>query len=316
MSHTVVSFGEVLWDLLPAGPVLGGAPFNFAFRINNLGDNGIIISRLGNDQYGKKALNQITEYNMNTDYIQTDKKYPTGTVKIILDENREPDYDIITNVAYDYINTEENIFKLLKNTDCLCFGMLAQRNKVSGKTIDMMINEFNGSLIFLDINLRKNCYTKENILRSMEKADIIKLNEDEVKIIANYYNKSDLSIPDFLDHIIEKNNYKYCILTLGPKGVFAMSNSGEKLYMPAFAVKLEDPCGAGDAFSAGFIHSILDGKSLFESCRMGNAMGSIVASQKGATQLITIPEIENFIEDGNFEEIDPYFKKYLRECDK
>lgn len=312
MSYTVVSFGEVLWDLLPKGAVLGGAPFNLAFRVNSLGNKGIILSKLGKDNYGDKALLQIKQFKMNTDFIQIDNNYPTGTVNIFFDENKEPDYDIITNVAYDFINPEDSLFNLLEKADCFCFGLLAQRNPVSKDTIDKMLNEFKGPYIFLDINLRKNCYTKENIISSLKKANIIKFNEEEVKIIAKYFDKTDLSIPDFIDFVIETNNLKYCILTLGDKGAYTVSDTRERVYLPAYSIKLEDPCGSGDAFSAGFIHSILNGKSLFESCRLGNALGSIVANQKGATQLITISEIENFIKTREFAKMDPVFKKYFK----
>ncbi len=143
MGFTIVAFGEALWDLLPTGPVLGGAPLNFAYRVNSLGHRSIIVSRLGKDDLGEKAREQIVTLGMDDTCLQWDDAYPTGTVEVYFDEDKNPDYTIIENVAYDYIESSANLENIVKSADCLCFGTLAQRNTVSRQTLlELALNIF------------------------------------------------------------------------------------------------------------------------------------------------------------------------------
>jgi len=131
MQKTVLSFGEALWDLFPSGPALGGAPFNFACRVNSLGDRGIIISRIGRDDYGRKALEQIAAFGMDVSCLQREDRHPTGTVKVRLDDQGNPDFLIVPEVAYDFIGVTEELLELARAADCLCFGTLVQRAPTS-----------------------------------------------------------------------------------------------------------------------------------------------------------------------------------------
>ncbi|MBT8367019.1 MAG: hypothetical protein KJP23_20195, partial [Deltaproteobacteria bacterium] len=234
MGFTVVAFGETLWDLLPTGPVLGGAPLNFAYRVDSLGHRSIIVSRLGKDDLGQKAREQIVTLGMDDTCLQRDDAYPTGTVKIHLDQEKNPDYTIIENVAYDYIEFRASLENIVKSADCLCFGTLAQRNLVSRQTLQRLFSSFSGKFSLLDINLRKNCYFEETIKSSLKQANILKLNDEELTILVDLLKLQDDSLPDQAEHLLKSADLKYCVITLGEKGAFALSHRGEKIYSPGY----------------------------------------------------------------------------------
>lgn len=311
MGFTVVSYGEALWDLLPTGAVLGGAPLNFAYRVNSLGNRGVIISRLGKDELGQRAFEQVIAFGMEDAFMQWDESHPTGTVEIYFDDARNPYYTITEDVAYDHIEFMSGLSDLIGSADCLCFGTLAQRNAVSRKTLENLLDDFTGAFTLLDINLRKNCYSQETISTSLERANIIKLNEEEMKELAEVCSLKGKSLLETAESLVRKVGLICCVVTLGPRGAFAVSRKGEKVYLPGFEVKLADPCGAGDGFSAGFIHLLLNQKPLAEACRFGNALGAMVAEQEGATQPITHEEILEFIATGKFALIDERFEHIL-----
>ena len=296
MSSTVVAFGEALWDLLPTGPVLGGAPLNFAYRVHSLGHPSIIVSRLGKDDFGQKAREQIVTLAMDDTGLQCDDTYPTGTVEIYFDEDKNPDYTIIENVAYDYIEFSDTLANIVEHADCLCFGTLAQRNTVSRRTLQRLLSKFSGKFRLLDINLRKNCYSTETIESSLQQANILKLNDEEIAILGDLLGLQGNSAPDQVENLLKHAGLEYCVVTLGERGAFALSRRGEKIYVPGYHVNLVDPCGSGDGFAAGFIHGLLEGGSLNQACRLGNALGAMVAQQEGATQPISYQETMAFME--------------------
>jgi len=296
MSHhkpfTIAAFGEVLWDLLPDRTIIGGAPFNFAYRINSLGNKAYIISSVGKDDYGKKALEKISKLNMSTKYIQQDGRYPTGSVEVYLDEFKKPDYNIITEVAYDFIQLNDSIISMVNSADCLCFGTLARRNRESKETLQALLDAFKGSFRLYDINLRKNCYTRETIHESLLHTDILKLNDEEAREVNDLFQLNAKHLPGIVKEILNRYPIQICIITLGPNGVLAISADKKIVYEPGYKVLMQDPLGAGDAFSAGFLSEILSGSDLRKACRYGNQLGAIVATQAGATQTITRKEME------------------------
>jgi len=244
-------------------------------------------------------------------FLQWDKEHPTGRVEIRFDEAKNPDYTIIESVAYDYIEILDGLLDLIRTSDCLCFGTLAQRSKISRRTLWRLLDEFSGSYALLDINLRRHCYSKETIAFSLDKANIVKMNEEEARVLAGIYGSQGKSLLEITESLLKKTNLKYCVVTLGPKGAFAVSSDGEMIYSPAFEVDLADPCGAGDGFSAGFIHTLLSKKPLTEACRFGNALGALVAQQQGATQPITCQEISDFMVKGKPGHVDVRLKDFL-----
>ncbi len=309
--ETVAAFGEVLWDLLPDGPVLGGAPFNFAYRINTLGNRAVMISRIGGDELGNKALKQMQSLGIDTEHIQTDGNYPTGTVEIVLDEKRNPDYTIIEDVAYDHIQTTPTVLDAVKEAGSFCFGTLAQREEQSASALREMLGVFNGKYCIYDINLRKNCYSDENIIYSLKRANILKMNEDEAPELSRIFEIPDGSLPDFAGKLIEAAELKHVLITLGERGVIACSDAGEKIYAAGFRIELADPCGSGDAFTAAFLDSLLKRRPLETACRYGNALGALVAAQNGATGMIDTEQLERFVKERKADSIDERFTGFM-----
>jgi len=295
-SPTVVAFGEVLWDLLPSGPVLGGAPLNFMYRVTSLGLLGAMISKLGNDNYGNQALQHLGDLGLRTDFVQRTSDLPTGTVHITLDEQKNPDFTIVRNVAYDAIDYDDTMGELVKHAECLCFGTVAQRSEQSRQTLARLTEEFSGPYALYDINLRKDCYTPEIIQASLSKSTILKLNDAEVPVVANMYGLPE-TLPEFTEGLFKVTPLRYCLITLGSYGAFAVSHQQEKVYEPGYQVELVDTCGSGDAFTAGFLVTLLRHHNLREACRIGNALGAMVAEQPGATQAITLEEVRQFMQN-------------------
>lgn len=294
MKKIILSFGEVLWDILPTSTILGGAPFNFVYRVNSLGDKGLMVSRLGKDSLGQAAFEKVVSLGLDTIYLQWDTQFPTGTVQVSFDEENNPDYVIIPHVAYDQVEITDSLLDAAQSADCLCFGTLAQRSQKSRFTLQKLIAHSNNSLKFLDINLRKDCYSEETITYSLEKANILKLNEEEAQQLAQILDIPHETIPQFCEEIISKWSLQYCIVTLAEKGAFAQSHQGEKVYSPGFKVNPVDSLGSGDAFSAGFIYKILRQAPLNEACEFGNVLGALVATQEGATYPIIEEDINSF----------------------
>jgi fructokinase len=266
--------------------------------MNSLGHRSIIVSRLGTDDLGEKARQQIVSLGMDDTCLQWDDAYPTGTVKIYFDKNKNPDYTIIEKVAYDHVEFSDNLETIIKSADCLCFGTLAQRNIDSRQCLHNMLSRFSGKFTLLDINLRKNCYSAKTLKTSLEQANILKLNDEELAVLVDIFGLAGHSIPDQAEHLLHQTGLAYCVVTLGESGAFAISHRGDKIYSPGFHINLVDPCGAGDGFAAGFIHALLNKDSLKQACRIGNALGALVAQQEGATQPISYQEIMAFMETG------------------
>jgi fructokinase len=312
LSSTIVSFGEALWDLLPTGLLLGGAPLNFAYRANSLGHPSIIVSRLGNDDLGQKAHEQIVTLGMDDTCLQWDNTYPTGTVEIYFDKDQNPDYTITENVAYDHIEFSAKLENIVERADCLCFGTLAQRNRVSRRTLQRLLSIFSGRFRLLDINLRKNCYSYETIESSLEQANILKLNDEELTVLADLLGLQGDSAPDQVEHLLQHTGLEYCVVTLGERGALALSRRGEKSYSPGYHINLVDPCGSGDGFAAGFIHSLLEDKPLREACRLGNALGAMIAQQEGATQPVSYEAVMAFMDANQPEIIDKSLTDFMK----
>lgn len=280
---------------MPSCTVLGGAPFNFTYRADSLGDLGLMVSRLGSDHLGKRAYNRIVELGLDTRHIQWDGEFPTGTVQVSFDENNNPDYVIIPNVAYDRVEIDGALVETAANADCLCFGTLAQRSETSRRTLRELIKHADNSLKLLDINLRKDCYTLESIHFSLEHADVLKLNEDEAHRLEKILDITCSSLDDFCRRILDNWEIKYCVVTLAEKGALVVSEQGDSLYVPGYKVDPVDSLGSGDAFSAGFVHKILRGESAAQACEFGNVLGALVATQEGGTAPVIDESIERFL---------------------
>lgn len=291
----IAAFGEVLWDLLPDASVLGGAPFNFTYRMNSLGHDGMMISAVGKDELGEKALKTISGLQISDRYIQINPEYPTGTVNVFFDEFKNPDYEIIKDAAYDFVTFNEEMERLMAETACICFGTLAQRNTLSRHTLQKLLQNFRGKYRFYDLNLRKNCYSTELIISSLHHADILKLNEGEANELNHLLKLNKKGLVEICKELACVFQLQYGVVTLEERGSLAVSAAGEVVYTPGFEVGLNDPLGAGDAFSAGFVDALLRGKSLQEAGETGNLLGAVVATQKGATQQIKPDQLDQLL---------------------
>ncbi len=294
MRKLILSFGETLWDVFPSGPVLGGAPLNLAYRLNSLGDRAIIVTRLGRDEYGARALDQIAALGMESIHVQANDVRPTGTVQVTLDDKGNPDFQIVPGVAYDFIEVTGELLELATTADCFCFGTLAQRSPASRHSLLRLLEAATRSLKFLDLNLRKDCFFRETISASLKAADVVKMNLQEAHYLAELFEVSLSSLPDFCAEMIEEWSLSCYLVTLGEHGALAASPK-EIVYVPGYEISVKDSCGSGDAFSAGFIHRFLRGGTLAECSQLGNALGAMVAMQTGATTPIDIKEIQDFL---------------------
>jgi fructokinase len=307
VKKTIVSFGEILWDILPAGKVIGGAPFNFAYRINSLGNRGLIMSRLGRDEPGYNAFDTVSALGLETTYLQWDDSSPTGTVQVSFDEHNNPDYLIVPDVAYDYIQATETFLDILPAVDCFCFGTLSQRSEQTRLALRQLLERAGSSLKLCDINLRKKCYDKETIVFSLEQADIVKMNENEALELAGLLGIPDRSLIHICEQLGSKFSLRYCTVTLAENGAYSLSDNGESVYVPGYSIESIDSLGTGDAFAAGFVHQILDGNSLAEACELGNKLATLVAAKRGATAAVTQEDIRCFQEEGVGRNIHPQF---------
>lgn len=307
MKKRILAFGEILWDILPDKTILGGAPFNFAYRVNSLGDEGLFVSSLGLDELGESAHEHVRRLGMDTSLLQRSPEFPTGTVNVSFDQNHMPDYVINPGVAYDHIKLSPDLLTAAAGIDCLCFGTLIQRAEESRKTLYALIEEVPGAVRFIDINLRKDCYSRETIIYSLEKANILKLNDDEVFKLREILGIPGGTFPGFCEHIIDEFSLDTVLVTFGDSGAFARSAGGEEVYVPGYRIDLADSLGAGDAFSAAFVHSLLKGCSLQEACDLGNALGALVSTTHGATAVISKREVSRFMESDPGRKYHPEF---------
>ncbi|MHC5056651.1 MAG: PfkB family carbohydrate kinase [Planctomycetota bacterium] len=295
---TILAFGETLWDVFPAGAKLGGAPLNFVYRADSLGDRGLIATRIGTDDLGDRAFADIQGLGLDTSHVQRDAARPTGTVPVTVDEAGNPDFTILPDVAYDYIEATEAMLAAAGGADCVCFGTLVQRAPVSRASLGKVLGAAKGAMKLLDMNLRRDCYTEETVAASLERADVLKLNDDEARELAGMLGLGRISIQEFAARACERWSLSHCVVTLGERGAFAAASGGEAAYAPGYRVEVADTCGSGDAFTAGFIHSLLEGRPLGECCEVGSALGAMVASQDGGTGAVAPEEVEAFMASG------------------
>jgi fructokinase len=306
---TILAFGEVLWDILPSCTVLGGASLNFTYRVNSLGHTGMMISRLGKDDLGNQAFAQMKTLGLDGSLVQWEEEFPTGTVDVSFDAANNPDFVINPDVAYDQIELTSALETAVANCDCFYFGTLAQRAAKSRATLWALIEMAAKSLKLLDINLRKKCYSRETITYSLQKADILKLNDEEAYQLGDILDMPFRGLVEFSQRIMAQWDLQYCLVTLAGKGVLARSRTDEQVYVPGWQIALQDSVGSGDAFTAGFVHTILQEADLQAACEFGNIVGAIVATQTGATTAVTAEQIDRFIKEQYDLKIHPELKR-------
>ena len=279
----IVGLGEVLWDLLPERKSLGGAPANFAYIANLLGDEGIVASRVGHDQNGTDARICLERLGLRTDFLQTDENHATGTAKVEVDPAGQPRYEIPQPSAWDFLDWTVGWQDLAARADAVCFGSLAQRSAKSHATIATFLRAMpQGSAGVFDVNLRQSFWTPEIILESLQQADIVKLNDEEMPTIKALSNISEHDDRVSMCLLVEKWNLKLVCVTGGSSGSLLVSKSDSNEHL-GFRVKVADTVGAGDAFTAALVHEYVSGSSLDLMNEMANLVGAWVASEVGGT---------------------------------
>jgi fructokinase len=302
VSKHIISFGEVLWDLLPSGPVLGGASLNFAARAQALGNTVTLISSVGQDALGANAVDAISELELSADLIVVDENHPTGTVPVEFVDG-QPRYSITRDVAFDHIPLLKPILDEVLNADCIYFGTLIQRSPESRKTLHALLKSAPRNTVrFADLNLRSDCYSYETIRWCVENVNCLKFSIEEVKeVAAALGRRKSISSAALIRYLCKQWDVACCVITLGENGAIAGSFSGEKFEKftivsePGIAVDVLDTIGAGDAFAAGFIHNRLKNESLRSCLKLGNRLGALAASKPGGTAKFTNDELVSIL---------------------
>jgi len=278
----LVGLGEILWDMLPSGKQLGGAPANFAYHAQALGGRGIVVSCVGDDELGRDILARLASLGLEQTCVATDAEHPTGTVTVQLDDQGKPDYVIHENVAWDFIPTTEELLKLAGTTDAVCFGSLCQRSAVSSETVREFLRATRSDCVrVFDINIRQSYYSKDVVETLLELASVLKLNDEELPVVAGLLGISS-GETEMLARLSEVYNLKVIALTKGVDGSRLYSQSADSVH-PGFSAEIADTVGAGDAFTAALTLGLLRGDDLDKINANANRLAAFVCSQKGAT---------------------------------
>ncbi len=276
----ITSFGEILFDVYPDKKTLGGAPFNFIYHIIKLTGQGNFISRVGDDEPGRKILGGLTSAGISTAFIQNDQTHPTGAANANLDENKIPHWIIEENRAYDFIEATSSINDLIKNkTDCLYFGTLAQRNVISKETLRSLFGK--KIKYFCDLNLRQNFYNEDVLISSLENADALKLNDDELKILNNLLLKKSENEVDLIKRLSGNFNIELVCLTKGEDGA-AIYKNGETNCCKVNVKNVVDTVGAGDAYASILSIGYLQGWDIGKINKLASEFAAEIIKVDGA----------------------------------
>ena len=292
MNNIIVGMGEALWDVLPEGKKIGGAPANFAYHVSQFGFDSRVVSAVGNDDLGDEILKVFKEKQLKHQ-LQT-VNYPTGTVQVTLDDNGIPCYDIKEGVAWDNIPFTDDLKRLALSTRAVCFGSLAQRNEVSRTSINRFLDTMpdgEGQLKIFDINLRQGFFTKDIIRDSCQRCNVLKINDEELVAISRLFGYPGIDLQDKCWILLAKYNLKMLILTCGTNGSYVFT-PGVVSFQETPKVPVADTVGAGDSFTATFTAALLKGKSVPEAHKLAVDVSAYVCTQSGA-----MPELPQVLKD-------------------
>ncbi len=286
MNNYVVGMGEALWDVLPEGKKLGGAPANFAYHVSQFGLESRVVSAVGEDKLGTEILESFREKHL-YGMVET-VPYPTGIVQVTLDAEGVPLYDIKEGVAWDNIPYTHALEGLARQTQAVCFGSLAQRSIVSRQTIARFLDampDTPDTLKIFDINLRQGFYTKEILCDSMRRCNILKINDEELVTVSRMFGYPGIDLQDKCWILLGKYNLRMLILTCGVNGSYVFT-PGHVSFVETPYVQVADTVGAGDSFTAAFVASILRGKTVGEAHRLAVDTSAYVCTQQGAMPIL------------------------------
>ena len=282
----MVGLGEILWDLLPSGKQLGGAPANFAYMANVLGDKGAVASRTGQDDLGREAREMMEALDLNPSFLQSDNEHSTGVANVLIDSAGQPEFTIASDVSWDHLEWTPAWESLATSADVICFGTLAQRSQASRATVHRFLQTSReNTLKIYDVNLRESFYSKEIIVDSLRLANIAKLNADELTKVCDLLNIPDQSEQERSKRLLINFDLKLVCVTRGAAGSLLVSPN-QTVEHTGFRVEIADAIGAGDAFTACLAHHYIRGRSLQTISELANGFASWVATQTGATPTV------------------------------
>lgn len=286
MEEIVVGMGEALWDVLPEGKKIGGAPANFAYHVSQFGLPSCVVSAVADDALGNEIIDNFNIKGLN--HLIERVPYPTGTVQVEIDQAGIPQYEIKENVAWDNIPYTARLEQLAERTKAICFGSLAQRNIVSRNTINRFLDAMPQTpdrLIVFDVNLRQGFYNKDILCNSMKRCNILKINDEELITVSRMFGYPGIDLQDKCWILLGKYNLKMLILTCGINGSYVFT-PGNVSFQPTPEVEVADTVGAGDSFTAAFISGILKGKTVAEAHASAVRTSAYVCTQKGAMPVL------------------------------
>ena len=298
MNNIIVGMGEALWDVLPEGKKIGGAPANFAYHVSQFGFDSRVVSAIGDDKLGNEILENFDSKKLN--YLIEKVPYPTGTVQVELDPKGVPMYDIKEGVAWDNIPFTPALEELARNTRSVCFGSLAQRSVVSRETNNRFLDTMpdgEGQCKIFDVNLRQGFYTKEILRNSMKKCNILKINDEELVTVSRMFGYPGIDLQDKCWILLAKYNLKMLILTCGVNGSYVFT-PGEISFVETPKVEVADTVGAGDSFTATFVAAVLKGKSVAEAHKLAVEVSAYVCTQNGAMPELPARLREQLVDNG------------------
>ncbi|WP_372773877.1 carbohydrate kinase [Mangrovibacterium sp.] len=289
----IVCYGEVLWDMLPSGKKLGGAPLNVALRAQSLGNNATVISAIGNDELGHEIIREMKAYAANTGHIQISKNYETSVVLVHLDQEGSATYEIKMPCAWDDIAISAQDIEIVRNSDAFIYGSLIARNSTSRDTLCALLKE--AKFKVFDVNLRPPHFSQETLMNLMKQADFIKLNDDEIFLICGNMGFHSQSFEAAIRFLASHTNTNQICVTRGKDGAILFVGD-EFIYNRGYKITVADTVGAGDSFLASLISKLLNGSTPQEAIDFASAVGAIVASKEGANPVLAASEIMNMIE--------------------
>ena len=283
-NQVIVGIGEALWDVLPEGRKLGGAPANFAYHVSQFGLDSYIVSAVGDDALGKEIISNFKEKKLN--HIVDTVPYPTGTVQVELDPQGVPQYEIKENVAWDNIPFTPQLEALAHRTRAVCWGSLAQRSEVSRATIMRFVDSTSDDCLrVFDINLRQNFYSREVIEESMRRCSVLKINDEELVIVSRLLQLPGIDVREKCRGLMELYGMKMVVLTCGVNGSYVLT-AEEESCCPTPRVEVVDTVGAGDSFTGSFVAGLLEGKTMRQAHERAVNVSAFVCTQAGAMPVI------------------------------
>ena len=285
MKRYIVGLGEALWDVLPEGKKLGGAPANFAYHAGQFGLDTIAISALGEDALAEETIEALKEHNLN--YLMPRVPYPTGTVQVTLAEGGIPTYEIKEGVAWDNIPYTNEMADIAKSARAVCFGSLAQRNSVSRENIRKFLADTPADCLKIcDINLRQQFYSKEVLEDSFKLCNILKINDEELVVVNRMFGYDGLDMRQTCEKMVQDYGLKMLVLTCGTNGSYVFTDDGLTSFQDTPKVEVADTVGAGDSFTGSFCACIINGKPVQEAHKTAVAVSAFVCTQNGAMPVV------------------------------